>query len=76
MGFGFAGILIPEGKIQCNWYNHGNLVRIKNMSEEVCPLAEVIGYCSALRGTSKDTEQRSCEKSKFWNLKTCVLTCY
>lgn len=29
------------------------------MLEQVCPLEEVIGYYSALRGTSKDTEEEN-----------------
>lgn len=42
-----------------HWYNYVNLVRIKIMSEQICQLDEVLGYYGALRGTSKDTEDRN-----------------
>lgn len=53
-----VGCPYPEGynTVSIQWYN---LVRRKMMIEQVCPLEEWIGYYSAWRGASEDTEEEN-----------------
>lgn len=54
------------------WDNNVNLARIKRTVEQICSLDEGIGYCSALRGTSKDLERETEKNKSFESQRMCI----